>query len=90
MSRPPSWYKEDEEFLANLEGAAGCVPSIVDKADLLAVRLKQIDRRVERHYLRRVTQPAIEQVQELVDEVDELRELLHKALKMLQDGRNEK
>ncbi|MGD8499782.1 MAG: hypothetical protein PVJ86_04000 [Phycisphaerales bacterium] len=90
MSRPLSWYKEDEKFLEYLEGAAGCVPSIVDKTDLLNLRLKQIGRRVERHYLRRVVEPAIDQVKELVDEVDELRQLLHKALKMLQDERNEK
>jgi hypothetical protein len=89
MSRD-NWYKEDVEFLEYLEGAAGCVPSIVDNAGLLRLRLRQIDRRVAGHYLQRVTGPAIDQVQGLVDEVDELRQLLHKALKMLQDGRNEK
>ena len=90
MSRPPSWYKEDEKFLEYLEGAAGCVPSIVDAADLLRLRLKQIDRRVAQHYLRRVTKPAIEQVDDLVKDVDELRQQLHKALGMLQNERNEK
>ena len=86
MPRTLNWCRDSAEFRNALEGACSCIPSIIDKTDLLELRLRQIDRRVQQHYLRRVTEPAIGQVEELAREVNELRGCLLQAYEMLQNG----
>jgi len=84
MSRPS---RSEEKRLEALEGIAALLSQVLEATGILAVRLRQVQRRAPE--LARVINPASEELRLIVDSCDDARRLLGEVLEMEQARRRE-
>ena len=85
MARPS---RNEQALLESLEGASATLVSIQGTADLLGIRWRAVDRRINgASDLAGIVAPALLQQDELHQDLQELRTLLHAALAHYQEIR---